>query len=194
MLPGMTMVGPNEERQTVVAVERQVQAEWIPVYNLRVSEFHTYFVSQSSDKPPILVHNTGEEDCGEAAAAAAKAARNAPKGKYRGGLYGSTKGPVGDGLESHHMPAKSVNGLHPDKGPSIQMDPADHALTASHGTQPGSDIYHLRQQRLIKQGKFGEALHMDIDNVRKLFGNKYDEAIREMIDQLEPWMKKGISG
>jgi hypothetical protein len=35
---------------------------------------------------------------------------------------------------------------------------------------------------------------MDIDNVRKLFGNKYDEAIREVIDPLEPWMKKGISG
>ena len=78
MLPGMTMVGPNEERQTVVDVERQVQAAWIPVYNLRVSEFHTYFVSQSSDKPPILVHNTDRKDCGEAAAAAAKAARNAP--------------------------------------------------------------------------------------------------------------------
>jgi len=118
----------------------------------------------------------------------------APKGKYRGGLHGSTKGPVGDGLDSHHMPAKSVNGLHPDKGPAIQMDPADHAQTASHGTQPGSDIYRLRQQRLIKQGKFGEAIQMDIDNVRELFGNKYDEAIREMIEQLEPWMKKGISG
>jgi len=116
------------------------------------------------------------------------------KGKYRGGLHGSTKGPVGDGLESHHMPAKSVNGLHPDKGPAIQMEPADHALTASHGTQAGHTTYRLRQARLIKKGKFGEAIQLDINNVRKLFDNKYDEAIQEMINQLEPWMKKGISG
>jgi hypothetical protein len=147
-----------------------------PVYNVEVHNEHVYQVGEIG----VLVHNSCFDD--------------APKGKYRGGLHGSTKGPVGDGLESHHMPAKSVNGLHPDKGPAIQMDPADHALTASHGTQPGSDIYRLRQLRLINQGKFGEAIQMDIDNVRKLFGNKYDEAIREMIDQLEPWMKKGISG
>ena len=91
ILPGMTMVGPNEERQTVVAVERQVQAKWIPVYNLRVNEFHTYFVTQSSDKPPILVHNTDPKDCGEAAAAAAKAAGNAATSipSVRGGEFQS---------------------------------------------------------------------------------------------------------
>ena len=120
--------------------------------------------------------------------------RNTTKGKFRGGLHGSTKGPVGDGLASHHMPAKSVSGLHPNKGPAIQMEPADHALTASHGSQPGSDFYRLRQQRLIKQGRFGDAIQLDIDNIRSLFGDKYDEAIREMLEQLEPWMRQGVSG
>ena len=117
ILPGMTMVGPNEERQTVVAVERQVQSEWIPVYNFRVSEFHTYFVSQSSDKPPILVHNTGKKDCGEAAAAAAKAAGNAPKGLIEGfdfrkhlrGLVGdSPKGMIDP--HAHHILFKKGHG------------------------------------------------------------------------------------
>ena len=103
-------------------------------------------------------------------------------------------GPVGDGLESHQMPAKSVNGLNAKDGPAIQMEPLDHAKTASHGTNPGSDVYRLRQQRLFKQGKFGEAIQLDIDNIRRLFGNKYDEAIQEMIDQLEPWMKMGLKG
>jgi filamentous hemagglutinin len=65
---------------------------------------------------------------------------------------------------------------------------------ASHGRQAGHTTYLLRQHRLIKQGRFGEAIQMDIDNIRTLFGNKYDEAIQEMIDQLEPWMKKGLIG
>ena len=74
------------------------------------------------------------------------------------------------------------------------MDSADHALTASHNTQAGHTTYRLRQERLIKQGKIGEAIQLDIDNIRELFGDKYDEAIREMLDQLEPLMKKGIGG
>src|SRR5438309_356514 len=110
--------------------------------------------------------------------------------------YGTaSKGPKGDGLESHHMPAKSVNGLHPDKGPAIQMDPEDHEDTASHGSK-GDEArrYRERQRALIEQGRFGEAIQMDIDDIRKKFGTKYDKAIQEMIDNLEPWMKWGLKG
>ncbi len=57
---------------------------------------------------------------------------------YQGGRHGDTKKPTGDGLDSHHMPPKSVNGLPPDEGPAIQMKPEDHRQTASHGSQPGS--------------------------------------------------------
>jgi hypothetical protein len=40
----------------------------------------------------------------------------------KGGAHGQTKLPWGDGFESHHMPPKSVNGLHPDVGPAIKME------------------------------------------------------------------------
>ena len=92
------------------------------------------------------------------------------------------------------MPADAINGLPRDKGPAIKMDPADHAQTASNGKMPGSNIYRAKQQQLIKQGRFGEAIQMDIDNIRKLFGNKYDEAIKQMINGLDPSMKVGLKG
>jgi len=117
------------------------------------------------------------------------------RGKYRGGRHRDTKGPTGDKLDSHHMPAKSVNGLSEDEGPAIQMDPADHAKTASHANQGTLGVdFRARQQKLIKSGRFGEALQMEIDDIRKQFGGKYDQAIREMIESLEPWMRKGLKG
>ncbi len=115
--------------------------------------------------------------------------------KYRGGRHRSTKGPTKDGLESHHMPADSINGLPTsDEGPAIQMEPEDHARTASNGKMPGSDLHRARQQKLIKQGRFGEAIQMDIDDIRLKFGSKYDRAIKEMIDGLDPSMKNGLKG
>ena len=35
---------------------------------------------------------------------------------------------------------------------------------------------------MIDAGKFLEAQQMDIDNVRSLFGNKYDDAIPVMLE------------
>ena len=116
------------------------------------------------------------------------------KGKYRGGRHGDTKGPKDDGLESHHMPADSVNGLPRDKGSAIQMDPEDHAKTASHGSQGLAGAkYRAEQKALIDKGRFGEAIQKDIDDVRGKFGNKYDQAIKEMVKSLDSTMKKGLN-
>jgi hypothetical protein len=65
---GMSVIGPNEERQSVIAVHREDHPEWVSVYNLKVDQFHTYFVSQSTDNLPVLVHNTNGITCAEAAA------------------------------------------------------------------------------------------------------------------------------
>jgi hypothetical protein len=59
---------------------------------------------------------------------------------------------------------------------------------------PGNALHRARQQALIKKGGFGEAIQMDIDSIRRLFGSKYDEAIKEMIDGLELWLKVGLNG
>ena len=88
----------------------------------------------------------------------------------------------------------SINGLPRDMGPAIQMELEDHLQTASHGSQPNSPMYRARQQTLIREGRFGEAIQMDIDNIRKIpgVGTRYDNAIREMLGSLDPWMRKGL--
>lgn len=91
--------------------------------------------------------------------------------------------------ESHHMPAASaysrVNGriIKPANMPTIQMDKADHMLTASWGNGLPAQSYRLEQERLIKSGKPGytAAMMMDIADIRAKFGDKYDSAITQMI-------------
>ncbi len=103
----------------------------------------------------------------------------APK-KYKGGRHEEMKGPKGDKLDSHHIPADGASHLKKKDGPAIQMEQADHRKTASHGMQPGSKAYIEKQRQLIKEGKFKEAQQMDIDDIRSKFGNKYDDAIEQM--------------
>jgi RHS repeat-associated protein len=112
---------------------------------------------------------------------------------YRGGKHGDTKLPIGDGLDSHHMPSKQSSPLDFDDGPAIQMDPADHRLTASYGGREGSpqQIYRDKQKALIEQGLFDEAFLMDVDDIQSKFGNKYDNAILEAIDALIGFSKYG---
>jgi hypothetical protein len=91
------------------------------------------------------------------------------------------------------MPADSVNGLKDrDEGPAIQMEKADHAETASNGKKVGSDMFRARQKKLVDAGQFGAAIQLDIDDIRSKFKDKYDGAIREMIESLDPKMKNGL--
>ena len=92
-------------------------------------------------------------------------------------------------FEVHHIPAKSVNGLKPDDGPAIKMEKADHYKTASWGR--GGDEFRKRQKELIDQGKFREAVQMDIDDIHEKFGNKYDDAIAEMLKYIDQLEKEG---
>lgn len=115
-----------------------------------------------------------------------------PGDGYRGGRHssirkgGSTYTPP---RESHHMPADSaytsINGKPVSSGskPTIQMDKADHEQTANWGNSRESQAYKKRQSSLMKQGKRGYlmAMMMDIADVRAKFGDKYDEAIAQMI-------------
>lgn len=94
----------------------------------------------------------------------------------------------GDKYEVHHMPADSASHLERGDGPAIKMEKEDHRQTASCGMSREAKEYREQQQELIKQGKFREALQMDIDDIHEKFGDKYDDAIAEMleyVDQLE---------
>ena len=82
------------------------------------------------------------------------------------------------------MPADSVSPLSRGQGPAIQMETADHKLTASWGRRAGSSDYRQQQSDLIGQGRSDDAIQMDIDDVTGQWPGKYDDAILQMIDSL----------
>ncbi|MBP7912347.1 MAG: hypothetical protein KAZ47_00600 [Streptococcus sp.] len=94
----------------------------------------------------------------------------------------------GDKFEVHHMPSDSSSDIERNDGPAIKMEKEDHRQTASCGMSTDAREYRERQKQLISEGKFREALQMDIDDIHDKFGDKYDDAIAEMleyVDQLE---------
>lgn len=97
----------------------------------------------------------------------------------------------GDKIEVHHMPADSVNGLDRNDGPAIKMDKEDHRMTASCGNSAEANEYRQLQKELIDNGKFRDALQMDIDDIKDKFGNKYDNAIAEMLEYVNQLEKEG---
>lgn len=112
----------------------------------------------------------------------------------KGGSYRDVKKTSdGEMYEVHHMPADSISNLERDDGPAIKMEKEDHRQTASCGNSREAREYREKQKELIEQGKFREALQMDIDDLHEKFGDKYDDAIAEMleyVDQLEREGKK----
>lgn len=97
--------------------------------------------------------------------------------KYSTGLTGLE--------EVHHIPAKCISSLSLGDGPSIIMSKSDHRQTASFDNKKGAKEYCEKQSMLIKQGKFNEAMQMDIDDIHIKFGDKYDKGIAVAIFYLE---------
>jgi len=93
--------------------------------------------------------------------------------------------PAEDGKEKHHMPSDNSTDISFRDGPCISMDKADHRETASCGNSKEAQEYRDKQSELIKEGKFEEALQMDIDDLQDKFGDKYDDAIAEMKEYAE---------
>lgn len=110
----------------------------------------------------------------------------------KGGSYGDVfKEGEGDKYEVHHMPADSINGLERNDGPAIKMEKEDHRETASCGNSSEAREYRTMQKKLVEEGKFREALQMDIDDIREKFGDKYDDAIAEMLEYVDKLEEEG---
>ena len=60
LIVGHSVTGPNGETQTLISSNREEFPNGIPVFNFQVTDYHTYFVGASADKPVMLVHNA---DC-----------------------------------------------------------------------------------------------------------------------------------
>jgi RHS repeat-associated protein len=100
-----------------------------------------------------------------------------------GGWYSRLQ-PARSGNEINHIPAKKAYkhlDLSPSSGPSIRMDYADHRAVTSTGSGRPAKAWHQAQKDLIDQGRFDEAMKMDIDDIRARFGTKYDQHIADMV-------------
>ncbi len=110
----------------------------------------------------------------------------------KGGSYRDVK-KTSDGEihEVHHMPSDSATKLERNDGPAIKMEKGDHRQTASCGNSREAREYREKQKELIEQGKFREALQMDIDDIHEKFGDKYDDAIEELLNYVDELEEKG---
>ena len=86
------------------------------------------------------------------------------------------------GGQVHHTPAAKVTPFEYRKGPSVWMETVDHRKTASWGSSKRAEAYRAKQDALINSGKLREAIQMDIDDIRSLFGNKYDANIKQVLE------------
>ena len=107
---------------------------------------------------------------------------------HGGGSYGNVR-KASSGGEVNHMPAyKAVKdggmsgGISRYKSPATWMSKADHQKTASWGRWATAIEWRSQQAKLIDKGKFGKAMEMDIRDIKRKFGKKYNKGIREMID------------
>lgn len=105
-------------------------------------------------------------------------------GPFRGGSYDGTKGVGAKGMESNHIPPKSVSPLGPGKSPAIQMDKKDHRRAMSTGSSDQAREWRLKQQALIDQGRYRDAAAMDYKDARRVAADrkdpkKYNEALKE---------------
>jgi hypothetical protein len=102
--------------------------------------------------------------------------------KFTGGAFGKLQRAFG--LERHHIPADSVSPLSRARGPAIQMESADHAMTSSYGNSAAARAFRDNIQQLIGQGKWREAAATEIRDVRRVAGAKYNEAVQEMLEYM----------
>ncbi len=93
--------------------------------------------------------------------------------------------------EVHHMPADSASHLEREEGPAIAIDYSDHQQTASCGSSREAKEYRAEQKELIDSGDFRGALQMDIDDLHDKYGDKYDEAISQMLDYVDKLEQAG---
>ena len=106
-------------------------------------------------------------------------------GLVGGGSYREVRD-SNDGGEVHHMPANSVNrdtgSAGRDTGPAIHMSTDDHAQTASHGRQ-GLDAADYRQKQAdhINNGRYDNAMAMDIRDVSGLFPGRYKKSMLQAV-------------
>lgn len=105
---------------------------------------------------------------------------------------------VGDGLDAHHMPARSTTDLSSSDGPAIQMEPKDHRETSSFGGGKNAEKYRNELQDKFNNGNARSAMAQEIYDVRRAAkevsgdARKYNQAMRQMLEYAKKIMKEEL--
>jgi hypothetical protein len=98
-----------------------------------------------------------------------------------GGSYGEV--PT-QGGEVNHIPPDQVNGLKYNRGSAIWMEKVDHRGVTTTGSSKAAIKWRATQAQLIAEGKYYEAIKMDLDEIRTLHPGKYEKGIQQMLDYI----------
>ncbi|MFE2598949.1 DNRLRE domain-containing protein [Streptomyces sp. NPDC059396] len=173
--PGMWLRMSAGTWVQITAVERDNRHA--RVHNLTVDGVHDYYVLAGGIE--LLVHN----GCGPGGQDRAPAGH-----QYQGGVYKNLKDPATGnnvpGTEINHIPPDSVTDFAYGDGPAIQMDYLDHRAVYSTGRARAAQAWRAWQKELIDAGRIDEAVQMDINDIRRRFGTRYDDAIAQMVTGL----------
>ncbi|MGW6848562.1 RHS repeat-associated core domain-containing protein [Streptomyces virginiae] len=101
-------------------------------------------------------------------------------------------------MEVNHIPAKNAyahldepgfktnkDGGGAGMGPAIRMEYDDHRGVTSTGSSAESIKWRAEQRALIDAGRWDLAMKKDIDEIRELYGDKYDTHIADMVESLK---------
>lgn len=69
--------------------------------------------------------------------------------------------------------------------PAIHMDTSEHRGMSTTGSSKKAKAYREKQAQLISDGKFSEAMGIDIDEIIQKHGTKYNQHMDEMLDYAE---------
>jgi hypothetical protein len=61
------------------------------------------------------------------------------------------------------------------------MDALDHEQTSSYGYRSDASAYRAELKELIDAGRMRDAMAVEIRDIRRIAGSKYNEAIEEML-------------
>jgi hypothetical protein len=78
-------------------------------------------------------------------------------------------------MTPHHMPQAAMEFTTPAKGGSLVLPHSEHVLTRTFGGRGGATL------RAEQGMSFRDVLARDMRDIRQLFGPKYDQGLRELL-------------
>lgn len=85
------------------------------------------------------------------------------------------------GYHAHHNLGRAISPLSVGDGPSIAMLAKDHQTLVSSRAGKAAEAFRKEQADLLSKGDIEGAIQLDINDIKKRFGNRYDDSIAQML-------------